>query len=476
MADFPKYTFIQDHEAILAGRLRVPGIVERFLERIHKYRHLNAFIESFDDEALDRAREIDKKIRSGRAGKLAGLVLGVKDNIAFKNHRLSAASGILEGYVSPYHATVVERLLAEDAIIIGRTNCDEFAMGSTNDTSFYGKVLNPLNEEKVPGGSSGGSASAVAAGLCHAALGSDTGGSIRLPAAFCGITGLKPGYGRVSRYGLIAYGSSLDQIGPMAHTIEDLAALLEVMAGHDPKDSTSSPGLVPDYNKPEDPKEVYKIAFFRECMEHPGLDRHIRTGIRNKIDRLKNMGHLVDKIEFPWLDYLVPCYYILATAEASSNLARYDGVHYGFRARDTKTPAEVYQKSRSQGFGKEVKRRIMTGTFVLSAGYYDAYYKKAQEVRQLIREQTRELFNKYDFILSPTSPNTAFLHGAFEGDPVALYLEDIYTIHANLAGTPAISIPAGIHPNGLPYGMQLMAAPLEEHKLLAFSRSLLKKD
>lgn len=476
MSDFPKYTFAQDRASILSGSLRVTDVAGRFLERIQKYRHFNAFMESFDDEALDRAKEIDEKIRSGRQGKLAGMVLGIKDNIAFKDHRLSAASRILEGYVSPFNATVVERLLAEDAIIIGRTNCDEFAMGSTNDTSYYGKVLNPLNEDKVPGGSSGGSAAAVAASLCHAALGSDTGGSIRQPASFCGITGLKPSYGRVSRYGLIAYGSSLDQIGPMAHNTGDLASILEVIAGHDPKDSTSSTQKVPVYTRPVEKDGAFKIAYFRECMEHPGLDPQIRSGIQKHIDSLKASGHRVEDIEFPWLDYLVPCYYILATAEASSNLERYDGVHYGFRADGAGTPGEVYRKSRSRGFGKEVKRRIMTGTFVLSAGYYDAYYRKAQEVRQLIREQTRELFRRYDFILSPASPNTAFAHGAFKGDPVALYLEDIYTIHANLVGIPAISIPAGTHSNGLPYGMQLMGGPFAEDRLLAFSSTLLNKE
>lgn len=426
--------------------------------------HLNAFLEAFDESALATAERVDAKLKEGHAGRLAGLIIALKDNLCYRGHRVSASSRILEGYVSPYSATVVERLLKEDAVIIGRTNCDEFAMGSSNETSAFGPVGHPLDPKKVPGGSSGGSAVAVAAGIAHAALGSDTGGSIRQPASFTGTVGFKPTYGRVSRYGLIAFASSFDQIGPFAHTVEDAARVYEAIAGHDPHDSTTS-------RKPVEPVTLehpgkLRIACYKECMERPGLDPEIKQHLSTTIDRLNKDGHVVEMIELPMLDLLVPAYYILATAEASSNLARFDGVRYGHRSKAAKSVEETYRLSRSEGFGPEVKRRILLGTFVLSAGYYDAYYAKGQRVRRLLRDATLKSLERFDLILTPTCPTTAFDRGSIS-DPVAMYLQDIFTVQANLTGLPAISLPTGRHGNGLPYGVQLMAKPFDEAALLA---------
>ncbi len=429
-----------------------------------EHRHLNAFLETFDESALAAAERVDTRLKEGRAGRLAGLIIALKDNLCYRGHRVSASSRILDGYVSPYSATVVDRLLKEDAVIIGRTNCDEFAMGSSNETSAFGPVGHPLDPKKVPGGSSGGAAVAVAAGIAHAALGSDTGGSIRQPASFTGTVGLKPTYGRVSRHGLIAFASSFDQIGPFAHTVEDAARVYEVIAGHDPHDSTTS-------RKPVEPVTLehpgkLRIAYYKECIERPGLDPEIKQHLSTTIDRLKKEGHIVEAIELPMLDLLVPAYYILATAEASSNLARFDGVRYGHRSKAAKSVEETYRLSRSEGFGPEVKRRILLGTFVLSAGYYDAYYAKGQRVRRLLRDTTLKSFERHDLILTPTCPTTAFDRGSIS-DPVAMYLQDIFTVQANLTGMPAISLPTGTHGNGLPFGVQLMAKPFEEAVLLA---------
>jgi aspartyl-tRNA(Asn)/glutamyl-tRNA(Gln) amidotransferase subunit A len=368
----------------------------------------------------------------------------------------------------------VERLVRQDAIIIGRTNCDEFAMGSTNETSVHGPVLNPLDTGKVPGGSSGGSAAAVAADLCLAAIGSDTGGSIRQPASFCGLVGLKPTYGRVSRYGLIAYGSSFDQIGPISWNMEDAALILEVIAGPDAYDSTASDRPVPGYSHLTIPGHKH-IAYLEEPLDHPVLDREIREQVLRIIGGLREEGYRVDPVSFPYLDTLVPAYYVMAMAEASSNLARYDGIHYGHRTNEATDAKNIYIRSRSEGFGTEVKRRIMTGTFVLSAGYYDAYYGKAQKARRLIRDKTMEILASYPLILLPTTPRTAFGLGTMGEDPVALYLEDIFTIHANLAGIPAVSLPLGLHSNGMPFGIQLMARSFDEHELLNFSNYMLAR-
>ena len=451
------------------------ALVEDAIRLIAEKKQLNAFLEVFETSAREQAKKIDEKIKNKTAGKLAGVIIGLKDNICYKGHQVSAASKLLEGFESLYSATVVEKLLAEDAIIIGRLNCDEFAMGSSNENSAFGNVLNPLNEKCVPGGSSGGAAAAVAANLCHVTLGSDTGGSIRQPASFTGTVGLKPTYGRVSRYGLIAYASSFDQIGPITKTVEDAAIVLEVISGVDKHDNTSSSHKVEAYSKELNSQKTYKIAYLKECVEAEGLDPEVKQAVLNKINWLKKQGHTVEAVDFPYLDYLVPTYYVLTTAEASSNLSRFDGIHYGYRSKIATDLESTYKKSRSEGFGKEVKRRIMLGTFVLSAGYYDAYYAKGQKVRRLIHEKTKEILNTYDFILTPSTPGTAFEFGKNSTDPIKMYLEDIFTVQANIAGVPAISVPCGNHSNGLPIGLQLMANYFEEGKLLNLASKILNK-
>ncbi|MEJ6749101.1 MAG: Asp-tRNA(Asn)/Glu-tRNA(Gln) amidotransferase subunit GatA, partial [Flavobacteriales bacterium] len=433
----------------------------------------NAFIEVFSEEALERAKQIDLKISEGTSAKLAGFVLGIKDNICIKDHKVSASSKILQGFTSLYSATVIERLLSEDAIIIGRLNCDEFAMGSGNENSVYGSVRNPLDTTKVPGGSSGGSAAAVAANMCLATLGSDTGGSIRQPASFCGLVGLKPTYSRVSRHGLIAYASSFDQIGPLTNTVEDAALLLEVIAGKDKMDSTSSSMQVDDYSSFIKPV-IRKIAVLKDCLEREGLDVEVKQKLESTIQQLQDNGHEITYVSFPYLDFLVPTYYVLTTAEASSNLARFDGVHYGYRIENPENLEDTYIDSRTTGFGDEVKRRIMLGTFVLSAGYNDEYYKKAQQVRRIVQNKTDELLKDFDFILSPTSPHTAFEIGKKKVDPTVMYLEDIFTVHANISGNPAISLPLYTHSNGLPFGLQLLSKDFTEKDLLSFSSEIMK--
>ncbi|MBL7876209.1 MAG: Asp-tRNA(Asn)/Glu-tRNA(Gln) amidotransferase subunit GatA, partial [Cyclobacteriaceae bacterium] len=413
--------------------------VTRFLDNIHKKKHLNVFLSVYGQEALDRARQIDEKIQKGTAGKLAGLVVGLKDVLCYKDHPLQASSKILDGFVSQFNATAVQRLLDADAIIIGRQNCDEFAMGSSNENSAFGPVLNELDNTRVPGGSSGGSAVAVMADLCDVSLGSDTGGSVRQPAAFCGILGLKPTYSRISRHGLIAYGSSFDCIGIFGKEIEVLAQVLEVISGPDEYDSTVSQKSVPPYlaELNSSTKKKYKVAYLKDALESEALQPEIKTLISEKINKLKAEGHSVEGIDFPLSDYVLPTYYILATAEASSNLSRFDGVRYGFRSKNVSDLSSLYKKTRSEGFGKEVERRILLGTFVLSASYYDAYYTKAQKVRRLIREKTKELVTKYDFIISPTTPTTAFKIGAHTSNPVEMYLADLFSVQANVAGVPA---------------------------------------
>lgn len=464
-------------EAIAEGRTSVLELTKAYLQKIEEKKSLNAFLEVFTEDALRQAEGVDRKIASAEGGKLAGMVIGLKDNLLYKGHQVSASSKILEGYESIYNATVVQRLLDEDAVIIGRLNCDEFAMGSSNENSAFGPVKHPLNEKYVPGGSSGGSAAAVAAGLCLATLGTDTGGSIRQPASFCGVVGFKPTYGRVSRWGCIAYASSFDQIGPLTNCVEDAAIILEVIAGTDQFDATLSRQAVPDYSKLLNPPErrKKKIAYFKEYIDNEGLEPEIKAKMKALIEDLRQDGHELNELTFPYLDYVIPAYYILTTAEASSNLSRYDGIHFGYRSPNATDLESTYKLSRSEGFGKEVKRRIMLGTFVLSSGYYDAYYSKAQKVRRLLSEKTSEILENHDFILMPSTPGTSFPIGEKSNDPIKMYLEDIYTVQANLCGIPAISLPMGTHSNGLPFGVQLMSDSFTEADLLAFSTELMQK-
>lgn len=423
---------------------------------------------------MQRASELDALPLSQR-GKLHGLVIGIKDLICYKDHHVSASSKILQGFTSLYSATAVDRLIAEGAIIIGRQNCDEFGMGSTNENSAYGPAINPVDAGLVPGGSSGGSAVAVKAGLCMASLGTDTGGSVRLPADFCGIIGFKPSYGRISRYGLIAYASSFDQVGILANTVKDVALILEVISGPDEFDSTVSQKEVPAYSSDlEDPQKKYRIAYFPEWIEHSSVDPEISSSIKNLIKQLKEEGHMVYPVSFDLTEYIVPTYYILTTAEASSNLGRFDGVRYGFQnKRNDQDLKEFYKQNRSEGFGKEVKRRIMLGSFVLSAGYYDAYFTKAQQVRRLLQQQTDLIFNEFDIIIAPTSPTIAYKTGEKMKDPLAMYLGDIFTVFANLTGIPAISLPVFKHSSNLSFGVQAMAKRYNELSLARFSQRLM---
>lgn len=469
-------SYAQIRKALDQGKLSCVELVTTHLSVIENKKHLNAFLSVYSDEALLRASEIDEKIKNGTAGKLAGLVVGIKDLICHKDHPLQGGSKILKGFISQYNSTVVQRLLNEDAIIIGRQNCDEFGMGSSNENSAFGPVLNDLDNSLVSGGSSGGSAVAVQAGMCQVSLGTDTGGSVRQPAAFCGLVGLKPTYSRISRFGLAAYASSFDCIGILSKHIEDVALVLEVIAGTDQEDSTVSQKEVPSYSKeifnPE--KSKFKVAYMRDTIESHALQSEIKDSIKEKIKQLKASGHVVEPIDFPLNEYVLPTYYILATAEASSNLSRYDGVRYGYRSAKTTDLSSLYKKTRSEGFGKEVQRRILLGTFVLSASYYNAYYTKAQQVRRLIRDQIKNIFKEYDFILMPTTPTTAFKLGEHSDNPVEMYLADLFSVQANVAGVPAISVPCGVDKKGLPIGLQIVADDFEESKLLQFSKEILE--
>ena len=466
------YKNFAEVKSALASGVTLLDVVEVYLQRIEENKDLNAFLEVFTETVRENAKRVDEKLKNGTAGKLAGLVVGIKDNICYQGHKVSASSKILEGFESLYTATALERLLAEDAIVIGRLNCDEFAMGSSNENSAFGPVRNPINRNTVPGGSSGGSAAAVAANLCTVALGSDTGGSIRQPAAFTGTFGIKPTYGRISRYGLIAYASSFDQIGVFANTLQDTALVTEVMAGKDAMDSTSSSREVGSY-VPEFKDSKKRIAYIQEAFETEGIHPEVRARVEAIIEKLKQEGHTVEPVSFPYLDYMVPTYYVLSTAEASSNLSRFDGVHYGYRSQNAVGVEATYKKSRSEGFGPEVKRRIMAGTFVLSHGYYDAYYTKGQKVRRVLQNKTKEIFENFDFVLTPTTPSTAFELNAVK-DPIQMYLQDIFTVHANLTGNPAISLPYGETSEKMPFGIQLMAPPFEEKELFDFSAYLEK--
>lgn len=456
-----------------SGAVTVDKLVAQYLEQIKACKHLNAFNEVFADEAISQAKQVDRRLKSGTAGKLAGMVIAIKDNICYKGHKVSASSKILEGFTSIFSSTIVERLLAEDAIIIGRCNCDEFAMGASNENSAFGPVKNYADSTRVSGGSSGGSAVAVQAGMCHAAIGTDTGGSVRQPGSFCGVIGFKPTYGRISRHGIIAYASSFDQVGPFTNSVEDAALLYSIMAGADEYDSTLSRKPVETVTVQAD-KSKKRIAYIQEAVSSSGVDAEVKANLISYIEKLRADGHTVEPVSFELLDYLVPAYYILAMAEASSNLARYDGVHYGYRSPAATDLTSTYKKSRSEGFGKEVKRRIMLGTFVLSSGYYDAYYAKAQRVRRLIQEKTNEILSQYDFLLSPTAPEPAFEIGKGETDPVRSYMADIFTVQASLAGVPAISLPSGNNSKGLPLGLQLLSRHFAEAELLNFSEYFLQ--
>lgn len=450
-------------------------VVQHYLHTIDTHAHLNAFLEVFREEALQKAAELDNIPIGERSGKLFGVVVGIKDLLCYKGHKASAASKILRDHAAVYSATAIANILSQDAIIIGRQNCDEFGMGSTNENSSFGPVLNPVDSSVVPGGSSGGSAVGVKAQLCMVSLGTDTGGSVRLPADFCGTIGFKPTYGRVSRYGLIAYASSFDQVGVFANSIDDVALVLQVIAGPDNFDSTASTKKLAPYSTESRETKAYRIAYFPEWINHSSVDPEIKAKIDDLISDLREKGHRVEPVQFDLTEYIVPTYYILTTAEASSNLSRFDGVRYGYQ---DETPSsdlkQFYRQNRTKGFGKEVKRRIMLGTFVLSSGYYDAYFTKAQQVRRLLQQQTDDVFSRFDIIIAPNSPTTAYKTGQSE-DPLAMYMGDIFTVFANLTGVPAISLPVFKHSSNLPFGLQVMSNRFKELDLLYFSHQLMQQ-
>jgi len=446
--------------------------VSEYLSVISAKKNLNAYLSVFEEDSLERARAIDRKLRDGVAGPLAGMVVAVKDLLCMKGRKTTCGSKILEDYEAIYDAAVIEKLRNADAVIIGKTNMDEFAMGSSTENSAFGPVKNPIDESRVPGGSSGGSAVAVAAGMATTALGSDTGGSIRQPAGLCGVYGLKPTYGRVSRYGLVAFASSFDQIGPFANSARDIAHILGAIAGHDGRDSTSADVPVPDYFSVMDGNvKGLRIGLPREYF-NDALNSDIRSVLERRIEQLKKAGVKFVEVVLPHAEYTIATYYILATAEASSNLARYDGARYGYRSKRVDDLIGMYTKSRSEGFGTEVKRRIMLGTYVLSAGYYDAYYRKAQKVRRLIQKDFLDAFKRVDCLMTPISPTTAFKFGEKIDDPLQMYLSDIYTVSANLAGIPGMSIPAGFDRQNLPVGLQLLGKQFDESMLLRIAEFL----
>ncbi len=452
--------------------LTVVDVVSNYLDAIDQSSDLNIYVEVYGEDALRLAHEVDQKIQNDKPlGSLFGCIVSVKDIIVQKDKQTTAASKILAGYTSPFTATALQKLLDEDAIIIGRTNCDEFGMGSTNENSIYGPTKNGADPDRTPGGSSGGAAVSVQMNTCLIALGSDTGGSVRQPASFCGVYGLKPSYGRISRYGLIAYASSFDQIGILGHNPDDIGLILETISGKDKMDATSSSENV----EPYDPNEKISdpiVAYFPQMLNHVKLKKEVKQIIFDKIELVEKNGGTVKEMDFPYLDFLVPTYYVLTTAEASTNLSRFDGVRYGYRSTNSETPEDMYVNTRTEGFGKEVKRRIMLGTYVLSEGYFDAYFTKAQKIRRLIKEELDKVLEQVDFIILPTSTNLPWNIGELSGDPVVVYLSDVYTVLANLTGLPAISIPAGNNPEGIPFGIQIITKKYSENKLLAFSKSL----
>lgn len=454
------------------GNTTCSELVNFYLENIEANKTLNAFVEVYDQEAKERAAQIDKRIKTKKAGKLAGLVFGIKDLLCYQNHQVNGGSKILQGFESQFTATAVQRLLDEDAIVIGRQNCDEFGMGSSNENSAFGNVKNAADHTRVPGGSSGGSAVAVQADMCLASLGTDTGGSVRQPASFCGIVGIKPTYSRVSRWGLLAYASSFDTIGVLAKSVEDCELVLQTMAGHDPNDATSSKEPV---KATLTESSTYKVAYFKEALESEGVQPEVKDTLKATLKQLEEDGHTVEAIDFPLLKHALPTYYILTTAESSTNLSRYDGAHYGYRSEKSEDLESMYKNSRTEGFGDEVRRRILLGTFVLSADYHDAYFKKAQEVRNLIKTETEKILSDYDFIVIPTSPTTAFSIGANDQNPLQMYMADLFTVQASVSGIPAISIPKGKDQNNLPIGIQVMSKAFEEDKIFAFSKYLMKE-
>ncbi|MFT6550845.1 MAG: aspartyl-tRNA(Asn)/glutamyl-tRNA(Gln) amidotransferase subunit A [Zhongshania marina] len=463
----PNHTIADILRGLEAKTFSSEEITQQYLDAIAKHDgNFNSFITVTPDQALAQARAADTARQNGSAGALCGVPIAHKDIFCTEGVRTSCASKMLDNFIAPYNATVVERLANAGVVTLGKTNLDEFAMGSSNETSFYGAVRNPWNTDCVPGGSSGGSAAAIAAGLAPAATGTDTGGSIRQPAALCGLTGLKPTYGRVSRYGMIAFASSLDQGGPMAKTAEDNALLLQAMAGFDHRDSTSMDLPVPDYRAGLN-KDLsgLKIGVPKEYFSE-GLDPEIASAIEASLDEYRKMGAEIKSISLPHTHLAVPCYYIIAPAEASANLSRFDGVRYGYRCENPKDLDDLYTRTRAEGFGEEVKRRILIGTYALSSGFYDAYYRKAQQIRRLIKQDFDEAFKSVDIITGPTTPNPAFALGEKVSDPVTMYLEDIYTIAVNLAGLPAISLPAGFT-KGKPIGLQLIGRDFDETTLLA---------
>lgn len=468
-------SFGEIQKSLEKGETNCLSIVQYYLNNIQTKAHLNAFVEVYEQSALAQANRVDAKLAAGKAGKLAGMVIGIKDVLCYAGHESNASSSILQGYESQYTCTAVQRLIDQDAIIIGRLNCDEFGMGSSNENSSHGKVLNALDESRVPGGSSGGSAVAVQANLCTVSLGTDTGGSVRQPAAFTGVIGSKPTYSRVSRWGLIAYASSFDTIGVFSQTIQDNALVMEVIAGHDEWDNTSSRKPVLPYSQLLHFDKKVKIAYLKEALESPMLQAEIKKNTESVLKNLESDGNQVEAVDFPLLEYILPTYYILTTAEASSNLSRFDGVKYGYRSPNTHNLESMYKLSRSEGFGEEVKRRIMLGTFVLSASYYDAYFTKAQKVRRLIKEFTESLLDDFDYIIMPTTPTTAFKFGEHSDDPVSMYLEDLFTVQASVSGVPAISVPNGKDQNGMPIGIQVITNSFKEADLFSFCNYLNQK-
>lgn len=467
MKDYNSYH--QVRQDLMNQSITCVELVTQYLNQISDHNpKINAFLEVFEREALDRAVDIDQKVSQGNAGRLAGFVIGIKDLFCLKGQNMTCSSRILEGFESLITATCIQRLLDEDAIIIGRQNCDEFAMGSSNENSAFGNTLNPVDQTRVPGGSSGGSAAAVAADMCLASIGSDTGGSIRQPAAFCGVVGFKPNYSRISRYGLTAYSSSFDTVGTITKNVEDAALLLEVMAGEDALDSTSARMPKPAVNWDEKPSG--KIALISNYQSAEGMNPAVKLALDRSVDNLRGRGFEFGEVDFPYVDYLLPTYYILTSAEASTNLSRYDGVRYGYQVSDPDDLESMYKRTRTEGFGSEVLRRILIGTFVLSASYHDAFYTQAQKARELMKRFTRKIFESYDYIMLPTSPTPAFKIGEKTQDPVEMYLSDLFTVQASMAGLPAISMP--VKSNGLPIGVQVIGGEFEEAKLLRFSKVL----
>ena len=455
-------------EKLKNKELTITEITQAYVDRINeKEKDVEAFVTTLTDEALEQAKDVQAKVESGEIkGELAGIPIGIKDNLCTKGIRTTCSSRMLEDFVAPYNATIVEKVNNENMINLGKLNMDEFAMGSSTETSYFKKTKNPWNLNKVPGGSSGGSAAAVAANLVPWALGSDTGGSIRQPASLCGVVGLKPTYGLVSRFGLVAFASSLDQIGPITKDVTDSAILLNLIAGHDERDTTSVNKEKEDYTEAlKNDVKGMKIAVPKEFFGE-GISEEVKASLEKAIEKYKEMGAIVEEVSLDVAEYALATYYIIACAEASSNLGRFDGIRYGYRTKNYSNLKELFKNSRSEGFGAEVKRRIILGTYVLSSGYYDAYYKKAQQVRTLVSNKFEEVFEKYDVILTPTSPITAFNIGEKSDNPLEMYLADICTVSINIAGVPAISIPCGVNSEGMPIGMQLIGNKFQEKKIL----------